>query len=417
MSENPCTKGAPSLLSPWRRLCQWVTTLLLLLTPWFSIEGKSVLRVDIPELTIYVLGQTLRIEELYLVLIFSLALTLVFLLVTMVLGRVWCGWFCPQTTLTDLAEWATQRLGLNDKKRPSAIVARKCLLQIFHLLLAVLVSCNLLWYFIEPLEFFQKLATAEFHFATWITLALVALVVFLDLALIRRLMCSEFCPYGRFQTVLADQSTLALNLPPAELERCIKCNSCVRVCPMGIDIREGFQVECINCGRCLDACRTIMAKRNQPGLISYNFGTTNTGPKALLNAKTLLLSAVTLALLAILFFSVQQRATASLKISVSHKVASRILKDGNQATFFNAWVNNRSESDQTYHIEARKSADGSPLQIKGQSDSIELVAGGNIRVDFALVTPVTEARTDVQFILFDQENNQLAVTDAQVRKP
>jgi polyferredoxin len=76
---------------------------------------------------------------------------------------------------------------------------------------------------------------------------------------------------------------------------------------MQIDIRDGYQVECINCGRCLDACRQIMNKRNQPGLISYTFGTESKGAKALLNLRTLLLSMVTLALVAILFFAAHQR--------------------------------------------------------------------------------------------------------------
>jgi len=418
MSHSPRSGALPSLLSPWRRRCQWVTTLLLLIIPWLHINGNSLLRIDIPELTIYIFGQTLRIEELYLVLLFSLVLMLIFLFVTMVLGRVWCGWLCPQTTLTDLAEWCAKRLGVRKKKGPQdAGVFRRILLHIFYLLLACLVSFNLLWYFIEPQEFFQKLATFQLHYASSITMTIVALAVYLDLALVQRLMCSEFCPYGRFQTVLADLSTLALSLPRSELERCIKCNSCVRVCPMGIDIRDGYQVQCINCGRCLDACRMVMAKRGQPGLISYNFGTANEGFKALFNAKTLLLSVVTLALITILSFAIYQRPQASLKISVSHTAASRTLKDGRQATFFNAWINNRTDSDRTYHITARRSDNGSVLELRGKSEDIVMNAGDNLRVDFVLVSPVIKDRIEVQFILFDQAGNKLAIADALVRKP
>jgi cytochrome c oxidase accessory protein FixG len=417
MKQSSCPGESPSLLSPWRRRCQWLTTLLLLALPWFNIDGKSILRVDIPELSLYVFGQTLRIEELYIVLLFSLFITLAFLLLTMVLGRVWCGWFCPQTTLTDLAEWCANRLGLSGKKVPKASILKKLFLQTFYLLLAFLVSCNLLWYFIEPLEFFQKLISLQLHYASWITLLLVAFVIYFDLAFIQRLMCSEFCPYGRFQTVLADQSTLALSLPREELERCIKCNSCVRVCPMGIDIREGFQVECINCGRCLDACRVIMAKRSQPGLISYNFGTEKQGARGLLNAKTLMLSIVTMALFMILAIAIYDRPKASLKISVSHKVASRVLKDGNQATLFNAWVNNRSDSSESYRIIARSTDKKIPLEIKGKVFPVIIEDGGNVRVDFVLITPLIDSRLDVEFILLDQLDNELAITAAQVRKP
>lgn len=379
------------------------------------MSGKSLLRIDIPSLTLYVMGQTLRIQELYLVLIFCLVLTLGFLLVTMVMGRVWCGWFCPQTTLTDLAEWFANRLKLQNTKKPTAGAAGKLALQAFYLALACLVAANLLWYFIEPRSFFDQIFSGELHYVAWITLALITLSVYLDLALVQRLMCSEFCPYGRFQTVLADQATLTLNLPPTELKRCIECNSCVRVCPMGIDIRQGYQVECINCGRCLDACRKVMAKRNQPGLISYTFGTEGKGVYALLNPRTLILSLATFVLVAILIFAVFQRPAASLKIAVSHTAASRILKDGNRATFFNAWINNRSDRGDSFNIRATNSVSGETLALKGITGPTEVSAGGNQRIDFVLVTPPSENEIIVKFLLLDHVGTKVATAEARIR--
>lgn len=417
MPAKACNQTETRLLAPWRQRCQWAASLLLLLIPWVEIQGNSLLRVDIPELTLYFFGQTLRIEELYLVLLFSLVMTLGFLLVTMLMGRVWCGWLCPQTTLTDLAEWFAARLASRGKKQPAENnFAQKLVLHICYLLLACLVSSNLLWYFIKPIDFFTRLATLEFHYATWICLLTVATVIYLDLALVRRLVCSEFCPYGRFQTVLADKSTLTLHLPPSELPRCIKCNSCVRACPMQIDIRNGYQVECINCGRCLDACRKIMARRDQPGLISYTFGTEGKGVKALLNPRTLLLSMVTLTLLAVLTFAVQQRPDASLKIAVSHMAASRALKDGQRATFFNAWVNNRSNSSAIYAIKARQADNGDFLTLKGPTAQLKMQAGENLRVDFVLVTPVPKPRLDVEFILLDQSGTEITVSHAYIEE-
>lgn len=417
MSKETCNQSQPRLLSPWRQRCQWAASLLLLLIPWVEIEGNSLLRVDIPELTLYYFGQTLRIEELYLVLLFSLFMTLGFLLLTMLMGRVWCGWLCPQTTLTDLAEWFAARLALPGKQQPAEKnFTKKLVLHFCYLLLACLVSANLLWYFIKPIEFFTRLAALEFHYATWICLLSVAAVVYLDLALVRRLVCSEFCPYGRFQSVLADKSTLTLHLPSAELPRCIKCNACVRVCPMQIDIRNGYQIECINCGRCLDACRKIMAKRNQPGLISYTFGTANKGVKALLNPRTLLLSMVTLSLLAVLLFAAQQRPSASLKIAVSHTAASRTLQEGQRATFFNAWVNNRSNGPAIYAIKARQADNGNSLTLKGPTTQIKMQAGENLRVDFVLVTPVPKPRLDVEFVLLDPSGTEIAISRAYIEE-
>src|SRR5210317_2195829 len=94
------------LLGPQRRLFQRTTTLALLLIPWVEIDSRSLLRIDIPGLNLYLFGLVLRIQDLYLVMLATLVFVLGFLLVTVVLGRVWCGWLCPQTTLSDLAEWA-----------------------------------------------------------------------------------------------------------------------------------------------------------------------------------------------------------------------------------------------------------------------------------------------------------------------
>ncbi|HFQ88902.1 MAG TPA: 4Fe-4S binding protein, partial [Desulfobulbus sp.] len=105
-------KTSNRLIGPWRTRLQWLLCLLFLLLPWLEMNGNSLVRIDIPGLRLYLFGQVLRIEELYLVLLGILVFVLAFLLVTVVLGRVWCGWLCPQTTLSDLAEGLGRRLGL-----------------------------------------------------------------------------------------------------------------------------------------------------------------------------------------------------------------------------------------------------------------------------------------------------------------
>jgi hypothetical protein len=110
----------------------------------------------------------------------------------------------------------------------------------------------------------------------------------------------------------------------------------------------------------------------------------------------------------VLVFAVYHRPEASLKISVSHTVASRVLQDGSRATFFNAWVNNRSSKNARYDIIARQATDASLLTLKGRTRGIALDAGGNLRIDFVLITPVPEARLEVDFILLDKTGSELA---------
>ncbi len=408
-------KNKIRFIGPRRRLFQWVTTLLLLLLPWLEVDGKSLLRIDIPGLNLYLFGQILRIQELYLVLLATLIFVLGFLLVTVVLGRVWCGWLCPQTTLSDLAEWAARRLGLTVKhNRLHGSLWLKVLVQGVYLFLAFLVAANLLWYFIPPGHFFARLVTFDLHYAAWITFIVTGLLVYLDLALVRRLMCREFCPYGRVQTALVDKATLSLHLPATELERCIECDSCVRSCPMEIDIRHGYQVECTNCGSCLDACRKVMAKRGEPGLIRYTFGLEGEGLRGLLNPRVLLPAVAIVALLVTLSVALVERPVATLKVAVSHTVASRQLADEQFGTFFNAWVNNRSQEAAVYTITARQKESGAALPLKGQVRA-NLAAGENRRLDFVLVAPTDKSLT-IEFVLRGEEGLALSIAEAYIGK-
>jgi len=391
-----------------------VTSLIILLLPWVQPGGHSLLRIDVPNLSLYLFGQVLRIEELYLFLLFTLAFGIFFLLVTLVSGRVWCGWACPQTTLNDVAEWAARKLRLRVvNNRLLGDNWRKLVLQILYLLLAGLVSANLLWYFIEPQRFLSSLVSGELRFGVWVTLVSMTLIIYLDLALVRRLMCKDFCPYGRIQTSLVDPGTLTLQLPESEKQRCIKCNSCVRACPMEIDIRNGYQVECINCGRCLDACRQVMSKRRQPGLIYYTFGIDKRGAKALLNPRTFLLSLALVVLLTTLGMAIYQRAEATLKIAISHTAGSRLLKSGEQITFFNAWINNRGTEPDSYRLSA-KQENGKPLALKGQTEELQLDGGKNRKLDFVLVSPPAAEPYMVEFNLANQEDKIVATANAQI---
>ncbi len=402
-------------IGPRRRWFQWASTLVLLLLPWLELDGKSLLRIDIPGLRLYLFGQVLRIEELYFVLLAALIFVLLFLLITVVLGRVWCGWACPQTTLSDVAEWLARRLGLTVRhNKVHGTLPSKILLQGIYLGLAFLVASNLLWYFIPPRLFFVRLFSLDLNSAAWITFIATGLLVYLDLAVVRRLMCSDFCPYGRFQTALVDKATLTLHLPDTELDQCIDCGSCVRTCPMEIDIRQGFQVECTNCGRCLDACRKVMAKQKKPGLIRYTFGLHGEGVKGLFNPRVLLPACALVVLLVVLGITLVDRPSASLKVSVSHTVSSRTLADGRIGTFFNAWVNNRSRQPAVYTLQARQKKSGAMLPVKGQTRA-KLVPGENRRLDFVLVTPTDEPRT-VEFVLTDQQGTERAVTEAYIGK-
>ncbi len=406
-------KTSNRLIGPWRTRLQWLLCLLFLLLPWLEMNGNSLVRIDIPGLRLYLFGEVLRIEELYLVLLGILVFVLAFLLVTVVLGRVWCGWLCPQTTLSDLAEGLGRRLGLGIRhNRMQGSRRSRLLLHVAFLAIALLTAATLLWYFIAPRDFWSRLPALDLPAAAWITLALVTLLIYLDLGLVRRLLCRDFCPYGRIQTALVSPVTLTLHLPPGARGDCIDCGACVRACPMEIDIRQGLQVECISCARCLDACRRVMAGRGRAGLIRYTFGLQGRGARALLDVRVLLPAAAVLGLLILLVTLAHNRPVASLKVAVSHTVPQRHLGGDRLGTFFNAWVDNRGQKAATYTIDAADATTGTPLPLKGQVRA-RLAPGENRRLDFVLVSPA-HGSPAVRFTLRDESGRPVATAGARL---
>lgn len=393
------SSSRPALIAPRRTLLQG-----LLFSLWFAIPfcrpgGVGLLRLDLPQLTLELGGGRLHLEELFLFLLLTVVLLLLFLLLTLALGRIWCGWGCPQTALVDLAEWFARQIGIRVAAgKLDANLGQRLALHTVYLLVSLLLGASLVWYFIPPVEFVQRIGVGRLGWPATTTLLLGSGLVYFDLALLRRLLCREFCPYGRFQAVLVDAGTLTLRWHPFEAPRCIHCGACVRACPVGIDIRRGEQVECINCGRCLDACRRVMHARGETGIIRYTFGTADLGPRALLNPRLLLVGGALLVAIAIFAGAVLQRSAASLKLGRS-AAASRPLADGRSAVFFTVYVQNRSKAALHAGLTAQLRDTPASLSLLGPVDHLILEPGAHRRLDFAIVAPDRLAATS-QFDLY-----------------
>jgi len=411
------TQSSPPRLGPWRRTFQWCTSLLLLAIPFIRSGGQSLLRLDIPTLSLQLFGSTLHLEELYLFLLLALALIFLFLLVTLAFGRAWCGWACPQTTLSDLSEGLARRLGLELKAgRFYGAPWRRGLLHLFLMTLSLLVGANLVWYFISPYTFFPLLLSLSLPLGAVIPLLVTALVVYLDMVWLRRLFCREFCPYGRFQTVLVDPGTLTLRYHPDHADRCIQCGACVRACPMGIDIRRGYQVECINCGRCLDACREVMARRGQSGIIRYTFGVDGKGLAALVNLRMLLVGAAFTLLSAVLVVATLNRPEATLKLARAGTIAPRPLEDGRVATMFTTVIANRSSGPLSLTLSAHDD-EGNFLELRGPVEQLQVQPNERRQLSILLVTPAPRQRQRVDFKLSNSQGETLASSRAYLDPP
>ena len=163
--------------------------------------------------------------------------------------------------------------------RPPASALARALFYAVLAVASVVLAFIFIAYFVEPRDLLRRLVSLDIHTAAGISGAAVTLVTFLDFTLVRQRFCTTVCPYGYLQGMLGDGNTLLVHYRD-ETHACIECKKCVRVCPMGIDIRKSpFQIECIHCAECIDACDEILAASKKPGLIHYAWGEQDPSPK------------------------------------------------------------------------------------------------------------------------------------------
>ena len=220
-------------------------------------------------------------------------------LITSTAGRVWCGYFCPQTVWTDLYMWVERRIDgdrnaqvrLHDAPWSADKLRKRVLKHSVWLLIAMLTGGAWVFYFQDAPTLLVDLLTGQAAMVAYATIGVLTFTTYSLAGLMREQVCIYMCPWPRIQGAMLDENSLtvtynewrgeprmrgkkARDKQAALGERvgdCVDCNACVAVCPMGIDIRNGQQLECITCALCIDACDTVMEKVGlAKGLISYN---------------------------------------------------------------------------------------------------------------------------------------------------
>ncbi|HWR00712.1 MAG TPA: 4Fe-4S dicluster domain-containing protein [Chlorobaculum sp.] len=279
----------------YRRTVEILQAILLTGLPFIRINGESAFRFDIRELNLYFFGTIIRIDELYLMLAAILFLLLLITLVTMIFGRVWCGWLCPQTVLLDLTDELSGLLGHKH---------RKFILKIVLVPVSALISMTMIWYFVPPADALAALSSSPvitgFFFVLW-------LLVYLELAFLGRRFCTSVCPYSMMQNALFDSKTLVIEYDQSRDATCMKCDDCVRACPVGIDIKKGLSSSCIACAECIDACYVKSSRRNLPPFPNYK-GT-------IVRAKTVWMGGVTAAAALVLMLLISMRPPVSFVLN------------------------------------------------------------------------------------------------------
>lgn len=238
--------------------------------PWLSIGGHPAVLIDIADRNFFLFGQVYNAQDFFLVFFIFSGAAFILVVLTALFGRIWCGWLCPQTVFVEGVFRRIERLieGPANTRLRLKNYPKKISKHIIYVALSIFLSRVFLSYF----------GTASNLYV----FAFLSIVLYFNFFWFREQFCIIMCPYGRMQSVLQDQDTININYDSKRGEPrgkvrvqtagdCVDCGLCVAVCPTGIDIRNGLQMECIGCANCVDACDGIMTKLKRPlGLIRYD---------------------------------------------------------------------------------------------------------------------------------------------------
>lgn len=276
----------------WRQFSAYFLILLYAALPWIDIGGYPALFLDTDAMRFHFLGLTFGSQDLWLAFFLISGLGFGLFYVTALLGRIWCGWACPQTVFLehvyrrverwiegdaikrrklDTSGWGFERI---IKRSLKHVIFAGLSLALAHMFMAYFVSVPGLWKMMQE-------APAE-NWKVFVFVFAYAAVLYFNFAWFREQLCIVICPYGRLQSALIDEHSMVIGYDEKRGEPrgkakdvnagdCIDCNRCVQVCPTGIDIRQGLQMECIGCSACIDACDTVMDRLKRPrGLVRYD---------------------------------------------------------------------------------------------------------------------------------------------------
>ena len=388
-------------------------------TVWLNWGGRQAVLWDLAESKFHIFGATFWPQDFILLSALLIICAFGLFAITVFAGRVWCGYTCPQSSFTWLFMWCekvtegerNQRIKLQAAPWSLNKLARRSAKHTLWLGISVLTGLTFVGYFtpIRPLA--AELLTWQMGGVSLFWVLFFTGATYINAGWLREAVCMHMCPYARFQSVMFDKDTLTISydaargeqrgprkrdLPPAQvgLGDCIDCQLCVQVCPTGIDIRDGLQMECIGCAACIDACDSIMDKMGYArGLVSYTSEHQLQGGKThLLRPRLIGYSAVLVVMLAALVVALIERPMVSLDVTKDRGMF-RENSLGLIENIYSLKVINKTQQRQEYRLEL---VDAEGFQLQGKTQ-VSLAAGEivDIPVSVALLadTPASSSQT------------------------
>ena len=394
----------PKLTFGRYRLIKWGALIALLafyyLIPWLRWDRglnapDQAILVDIPARKFYFFFIELWPQEIYYWtgLLILAAIGLFF--ITSIAGRVWCGYACPQTVWTDLFIYVERlfegdrnaRIKLDRARWGLSKSLRKLAKHLVWIVIGIVTGGAWVFYFVDAPTLARELLAFEAPASAYLTIAFLTATTYVMAGFAREQVCTYMCPYARFQSAMFDEDTLLVTYREdigeprgahkkgaswEERGHCIDCNQCVAVCPTGIDIRQGQQLECINCALCVDACNGIMDRVGLPrGLIRYdtqrNLAAREEGHETrarIIRPRTVIYGAILVLLAAIMVVSLATRSSLEVNVLRDRNPLFTLLSDGSVRNSYTYKVLNKSHDTLTLTLRA-EGIPGATLRVLG----------------------------------------------------
>jgi cytochrome c oxidase accessory protein FixG len=322
-----------------RTLLSAFLLILLYGFPFIKINGNPLILLNVLERKIILFGVPFGPQDFHLFVIAMILVIISIFLFTVVYGRIFCGWLCPQTVIMEMVYRRIEYWidgDANKQKKLKAMnwtgqkIFKRTLKHSIFFAIAFITANTFLAYIIGIDELFKIIESpVTQHLTGFIAISIFSGIFYFVFAFFREQACIMVCPYGRLQGVMLDENSVVISYDnkrgeprgvskdkDANLGDCVDCKACVKVCPTGIDIRNGTQLECINCTACIDACDTVMDKVKKPrGLIRYaSMNEIENGVRSLLTPRSIGYTVVLVVLFGVLSFMLSVRGDFELSV-------------------------------------------------------------------------------------------------------
>lgn len=370
-------RAAYGFFQKLRNAIGWGLILFFLLMPLIRWNGHQAVLFDFSKQQFHLFNMTLFPQDLTLLAWLFIIAAFALFFFTTYLGRVWCGYTCPQTVWTFIFIWFEARFegAANKRKRLDQMpwnfnkISRKTAKHAAWLIISLLTAMTFCSYFVPVEKLYVDFFTAQSSPLILFMIFIFTLATYANAGWMRSIFCIHMCPYSRFQSAMFDKNTYSVGYDLKRGEKrgprsrkvarnetnlgdCIDCDLCVQVCPSGIDIREGLQYECINCGACVDACDETMDKMGYPrGLISYTSEQILAGKKmTLMRPKIIGYGVMLLIMIGLFIINLATLSKVEMEILRDRGALYRENVDGLIENTYTLKILNKSSETQVYSI-------------------------------------------------------------------